>query len=341
MREEVSHHHFTVKDLDSGQEVRWCPACGDYAILKQVKNILPELGYSQENIVFISGIGCSSRFPYYMETYGFHSIHGRAPTLATGLKVTRPELSVWVITGDGDALAIGGNHFLHVMRRNPDINILLFNNQIYGLTKGQVSPTSPVDQHTPTTPRGSIDRPLAPLAVALGAGATFAARTIDRLQNHMADTFRAADRHRGTALVEIYQHCVVFNDEAFQAIYDKNTREENIVLLEAGQPLFFGKNNEKAICLEEGKPRVVARNDCETGRLWIHDPTDIGKALLLARFEDPAFQESTGSELPTPVGVLYQKEQTPYEVSIHGQLSRPYGPVTAETLERLMFPKKT
>ncbi len=336
MNEKTAPSIFTARDLDSGLEVRWCPACGDYAILKQVKNILPRLGHRKEDIVFISGIGCSSRFPYYLDTYGIHSIHGRAPTLATGLKVARPELSVWVITGDGDALAIGGNHFLHVLRRNPDINILLFNNQIYGLTKGQVSPTSPPEQRTPTTPAGSIDHPLSPLAVALGAGATFVARTVDRMQTHMADTFLSAAQHTGTALVEIYQHCIVFNEKAFQAIFDKTTRPDNIVLLEPGKPLVFGKNNEKALRLEGTRVKVVDRQAHPDSELWIHDPADLAKALLLARFEDPAFREMMGNELPVPIGVIFQKERTPYETLIHRQLKRPFGPVPEEIIEKLL-----
>ncbi len=330
---------FTARDLDSGQEVRWCPACGDYAILKQVKNVLPKLGYRQEEIVFISGIGCSSRFPYYLETYGIHSIHGRAPTLATGLKVTRPELSVWVITGDGDALAIGGNHFLHVLRRNPDINILLFNNQVYGLTKGQISPTSPPDQRTPTTPTGNIDHPLAPLSVALAAGATFVARTVDRFQHHMADVFMAAARHAGTSLVEIYQDCVVFNEGAFAHLTDKNRRDDTVLFLEADQPLIFGSETRYGIRLDCGTPRLTPLDEISTNDLWIHDPADPIKAQILAQFDDPTFQQFLGMELPTPVGVLYQRVRPTYEELVHRQLGRPYGPVTETAVERLLHAK--
>ncbi len=331
---------FTARDLDSGQEVRWCPACGDYAILKQVKNILPQLGYRQENIVFISGIGCSSRFPYYLETYGIHSIHGRAPTLATGLKVTRPELSVWVVTGDGDALAIGGNHFLHVMRRNPNINILLFNNQVYGLTKGQVSPTSPHHQRTPTTPSGNIDTPISPLAIALSAGSTFLARTIDRFQQHMGQIIYAAARHTGTSLVEIYQDCVVFNEGAFARLTDKNHRDEAVLFLEDGKPLVFGTNRNKGIRLVDGNPQIVSLDEVAADELWVHDPTDALKAAILTRFDDAAFQQTIGKELPTPVGVIYQQTRPTYECLIHHQLKNGYRPVPQEMIEQLLYAKQ-
>src|SRR6186713_1327268 len=230
----------TKKDFVSDQEVRWCPGCGDYAILAQVQKVLPDLGVARENFVFVSGIGCSSRFPYYVNTYGFHSIHGRAPAIATGLKITRPELSVWVVTGDGDALSIGGNHLIHVLRRNLDLNILLFNNRIYGLTKGQYSPTSEPGKVTKSTPMGSLDNPFNPVSLALGAEATFVARTIDSDRKHLTGVLRAAAAHRGSSLVEIYQNCPIFNDGAFDAIKDPATSADAIIPLTHGEPVRFG-----------------------------------------------------------------------------------------------------
>ena len=237
----------TKKDFESNQDVRWCPGCGDYAVLAQIQKLMPTLGIARENFAFISGIGCSSRFPYYMETYGMHSIHGRAPAIASGLKLARPELSVWVVTGDGDALAIGGNHFIHAMRRNIDLKIILLNNRIYGLTKGQYSPTSELGKKTKTTPHGSIDRPFSPVALALGAGATFVARTVDSDLAHMAGVLRRAAEHKGTAFVEIFQNCIVFNDGAYDAITDKSLRDDTRLLLEHGKPLVYGKGRDKGI----------------------------------------------------------------------------------------------
>ncbi|MCC7269738.1 MAG: 2-oxoacid:ferredoxin oxidoreductase subunit beta, partial [Rhodocyclaceae bacterium] len=247
----------TKKDFESNQDVRWCPGCGDYAVLAQIQKLMPTLGIPRENFAFISGIGCSSRFPYYMETYGMHSIHGRAPAIASGLKLARPELSVWVVTGDGDALAIGGNHFIHAMRRNIGLKIILLNNRIYGLTKGQYSPTSELGKKTKTTPLGSIDRPFSPVAVALGAGATFVARTVDADQAHMAQVLKRAAAHEGTAFVEIFQNCIVFNDGAYDAITDKSVRDDARLLLEHGKPLVFGKNKDKGIRLRGLEPEVV------------------------------------------------------------------------------------
>src|SRR5487761_2474575 len=232
----------TRKDFESDQEVRWCPGCGDYAILSAVQAVFAELGVRRENIVFISGIGCSSRFPYYMNTYGFHTIHGRAPALATGLKVSRPDLDVWVVTGDGDGLSIGGNHLIHALRRNIDFNILLFNNRIYGLTKGQYSPTSEVGKVTKSTPMGSLDFPFNPVSLALGAEAPFVARTIDSDRKHLTAVLRAAADHRGTAFVEIYQNCPIFNDDAFAPVTEPGSREERVIRLEHGQPVRFGRD---------------------------------------------------------------------------------------------------
>src|SRR5207247_622108 len=235
------------QDFVSDQEVRWCPGCGDYSILAQTQKTLPDLGIPRENFVYISGSRCASRFPYYVHSYGFHSIHGRAPAIATGLKATRPELSVWVVTGDGDALSIGGNHLIHVLRRNLDINILLFNNKIYGLTKGQYSPTSEVGKVTKSTPAGSIDHPFAPLALALGADARFVARSVDVEAKHLQETVRRAHAHRGTAFVEILQNCNIFNDGAFESVSDKQTKADHQLLLEHGKPLIFGKDRDKGI----------------------------------------------------------------------------------------------
>jgi len=287
-------------DFASDQDVRWCPGCGDYAILAQMKKIMPELGFPRENIVFISGIGCSSRFPYYMNTYGMHSIHGRAPTFATGLKSTRPELMVWVITGDGDALSIGGNHFIHVLRRNLDINIVLFNNRIYGLTKGQYSPTSVEGQITKSTPMGAIDHPLSPLSIALAAEATFVARTIDAHVKHLGETLKAAAAHKGTSLVEVYQNCNVFNDGAMAYAQEKKQRVENVVELEHGKPLIFGANRDKAVRMIGSRLEVVNTADVPADDLLIHDAHEPNPAIqmMLARMRYP--------EMPEPIGVLRQ-----------------------------------
>ena len=296
----------TKKDFESNQDVRWCPGCGDYAVLAQIQKLMPQLGIPRENFAFISGIGCSSRFPYYMETYGMHSIHGRAPAVASGLKLARPELSVWVVTGDGDALAIGGNHFIHTMRRNVDLKVILLNNRIYGLTKGQYSPTSELGKKTKTTPHGSIDRPFSPVAVALGAGATFVARTVDSDQAHMAQVLKRAAEHKGTAFVEIFQNCIVFNDGAYDAITDKSVRDEARLLLEHGKPLVFGKNKDKGIRLRGLEPEVVAAGE-GAGDLVIHDESaeHSGLAFFLSQFDAPKF--------PVPLGVFRAVRQPTYE----------------------------
>jgi len=297
------------KDFESNQDVRWCPGCGDYAVLAQIQKLMPTLGIPRENFAFISGIGCSSRFPYYMETYGMHSIHGRAPAIASGLKLARPELSVWVVTGDGDALAIGGNHFIHAMRRNVDLKIILLNNRIYGLTKGQYSPTSEMGKKTKTTPLGSIDRPFSPVAVALGAGATFVARTIDADQAHMASVLKRAAEHKGTAFVEIYQNCIVFNDGAYEAISDKSVRDDARLLLEHGKPLVFGKNKDKGVRLRGLEPEVVTlgANGVTEADLVVHDEVaeHSGLAFFLSQFDAPKF--------PVPLGVFRAVSQPCYE----------------------------
>ena len=262
---------YSSKDFSTDQEVRWCPGCGDYSILKQVQTVMPEIGVPKEDIVFISGIGCSSRFPYYMETYGMHSIHGRATAIASGLKAARPDLSVWIITGDGDSLSIGGNHLIHLLRRNFDTNILLFNNQIYGLTKGQYSPTSEMGKKTKSTPMGSIDHPFNPLALCMGADATFVARTMDRDPKHLRQMLLRSNEHKGTSLLEIYQNCNVFNDGAFFGYTDKSTKPEQTLFLEHGKPLVFGANQEKGIRLDGFKPVIVSLQDVSQDELWIHD----------------------------------------------------------------------
>ncbi|MEQ9186102.1 MAG: 2-oxoacid:ferredoxin oxidoreductase subunit beta [Cryomorphaceae bacterium] len=309
----------TAKDLATDQDVRWCPGCGDYSILKQMQSTLAEAGIKKEDTVFVSGIGCSSRFPYYMDTYGIHSIHGRATAIASGLKATRPELSVWVITGDGDALSIGGNHLIHALRRNFDVNILLFNNEIYGLTKGQYSPTSPRGQVTKSTPMGSLDHPFNPLALALGADATFVARSMDRDPKHMRAILQAADAHKGTSLIEVYQNCNVFNDGAFAAFTDKGTKASNTLFLEEGAPLIFGHEEELGIRLSGMKPEVVALSDVSKDDLWIHDSRDMGKAMLLTRmFDDPRKE----SALPRPFGVFYREDRYLYEEVMQEQIDK-------------------
>jgi 2-oxoglutarate ferredoxin oxidoreductase subunit beta len=303
---------YTPKDFATDQEVRWCPGCGDYSILKQVQSVLPEIDVPKEDIVFISGIGCSSRFPYYMNTYGMHSIHGRATAIASGLKGARPDLSVWIITGDGDSLSIGGNHLIHLLRRNFDANILLFNNQIYGLTKGQYSPTSEQGKKTKSTPMGSIDHPFNPLALCLGADATFVARTLDRDPKHMREMLKRSNDHRGTSMLEIYQNCNVFNDGAFFGMTDKATKANQTLFLKDGQPLVFGENGEKGIVLDGFKPKVVSISDCSESDLWIHDESDQVKANILSRFFD--------NDLPRPFGVFYCEQRECYEDALNNQI---------------------
>lgn len=301
----------TAKDFATDQEVRWCPGCGDYSILAQVQKVMPTLGIPRENIVIISGIGCSSRFPYYMNTYGMHSIHGRATAVASGLKAARPELSVWIVTGDGDGLSIGGNHTIHLLRRNFDVNVLLFNNQIYGLTKGQYSPTSEEHKVTKSTPYGSIDHPFNPLALAMGADGTFIARSMDRDPKHLQQMLLRANEHRGASFLEIYQNCNIFNDGAFEIFTEKGTKMEEVIFLEQGKPLIFGANQNKGIKLDGFKPVVVSINEGDSlDDLWIHDEKDFYKAQILVRmFDDP----SIDNHLPRPFGVFYQTERACYE----------------------------
>jgi 2-oxoglutarate ferredoxin oxidoreductase subunit beta len=306
----------TPKDLASDQEVRWCPGCGDYSILAQMKKALAPLGIPREKFAFVSGIGCASRFPYYMNTYGFHSIHGRAPTVATGLKVMRPDLHVWVITGDGDALSIGGNHLIHAIRRNVDIKIVLFNNEIYGLTKGQYSPTSRLGTRTKSSPLGSIDNPLRPLSLVLGADATFVARTIDVDINHLTETLRRAAAHKGTAFVEVYQNCKIFNDGVFEYTTDKSVKHDHVLYLQHGRPMVFGKDQNKGIRLNSTHPEVVSLgNGLAKDDLLVHDekaeePT---LAYLLSRMVYPEF--------PEPVGIFRAVERPTYDAVLNKQVA--------------------
>ncbi|MGH1363003.1 MAG: 2-oxoacid:ferredoxin oxidoreductase subunit beta [Calditrichia bacterium] len=300
----------------SDQDVRWCPGCGDYAILAQMKKILPDLGVERENVVFVSGIGCASRFPYYLNTYGLHTIHGRAPAVATGVKVANPELTVFMITGDGDSLSIGGNHLMHICRRNVDVNIILFNNQIYGLTKGQYSPTSPVGKVTKTTPYGSLDTPFNPLSLVLSAGAGFVARTVDRDTKHMAETFRKAAAHKGTSFVEVYQNCNIFNDGAFKHLTDPENKLNYLLYLEDGEPLIYGNERSKGVRMNGLALESIEVTDDEADRVHRHSTrtdSDIYPYMLTRMSEDPA--------LPTPVGVFHQIERPTYEDLLHQQVA--------------------
>ncbi len=309
----------TAKDFATDQEVRWCPGCGDYSILAQVQKVMPTLGIPRENIAIISGIGCSSRFPYYMNTYGMHSIHGRATAVASGLKAARPELSVWIVTGDGDGLSIGGNHTIHILRRNFNVNILLFNNQIYGLTKGQYSPTSEEHKITKSTPMGSIDHPFNPAALALGADATFVGRTMDRDPKHMQTMLLRANAHKGASFLEIYQNCNIFNDGAFEIFTEKGTKAQETIFLEHGKPLVFGANGEKGIKLDGFRPVVVELNNGHsTDDLWVHDEKDIYKAQILTRIFDDPHKEG---HLPRPFGVFYETQRPCYEDMLEAQLA--------------------
>jgi 2-oxoglutarate/2-oxoacid ferredoxin oxidoreductase subunit beta len=308
----------SAKDFKSDQEVRWCPGCGDYAILSAVQGFMPELGLARENIVFVSGIGCSSRFPYYLNTYGLHSIHGRAPAIATGLATSRPDLSVWVITGDGDGLSIGGNHLLHALRRNVNLKILLFNNQIYGLTKGQYSPTSELGKITKSTPMGSLDHPYNPVSLALGAEATFVARTIDSDRQHLTSVLRKASRHRGTAFVEIYQNCNIFNDGAFDMLKEPDSREEYQIRLEHEQPIRFGADSQHGVRMTtHGRLEVVDVAEVGEDALLVHDErcADPGLAFMLSRLADGPFS-------PTPIGVFRNVDRLVYDDLLNDQLDQ-------------------
>ncbi|MFH1017982.1 MAG: 2-oxoacid:ferredoxin oxidoreductase subunit beta [Pseudomonadota bacterium] len=306
------------EDFVSDQEVRWCPGCGDYSVLASVQRVMPRLGIPKENFVFISGIGCSSRFPYYMNTYGFHTIHGRAMTVATGVKCANPDLSVWVVTGDGDGMSIGGNHFIHTLRRNLDLNVLLFNNRIYGLTKGQYSPTSPIGQKSKSSPYGTIEYPVNALSLALATEATFIARTFDIAPDHLAETIEKAARHKGISFVEVYQNCAIFNDGAFKDVTEKSTREDRILFLEHGKPMLFGPGRKKGIRLKDNQPEVVTvgENGVTEADILVHDehaenPTN---AYMLSRMDHPEF--------PVPMGVFRSVKRPTYEELLLGQISQ-------------------
>ena len=306
---------YTKQDFTSDQAVRWCPGCGDYAILAQTQKVFPNLGIDKENLVFISGIGCSSRFPYYMDTYGFHTIHGRAPAIASGVKLANPDLSVWVVTGDGDGLSIGGNHTIHLLRRNLDINVMLFNNRIYGLTKGQYSPTSEVGKVTKSTPMGSLDRPFNPLTLALGAGATFVSRTIDKETKHLQEMITKSHAHKGTSFMEIYQNCNIFNDGAFSSLTDKETKLDTVLWLENKSPMIFGVEKNKGIRLDGNKPTVVEIGDkWSSDDILVHDESDYVIASLLSNM-------TYNDGFPDPIGVLYSIEDATYEDMMMNQIN--------------------
>jgi 2-oxoglutarate/2-oxoacid ferredoxin oxidoreductase subunit beta len=329
----------TAKDLASDQDVRWCPGCGDYSILAQVQRTFPEIvGIKKENIVWISGIGCSSRFPYYMSTYGFHGIHGRAPAIATGVKVSRPDLSVWVATGDGDLLSIGGNHFIHTCRKNVDLKIILFNNKIYGLTKGQYSPTSEQGKKTKTTPFGSVDYPFNPVSLAIGSEATFVAKALDRDPKHLQQMIRRAADHKGTAFIEVLQNCSIFNDGAFEMLTDKATRDETVLYMEHGKPLIFGKEKNKGIKLDGAKPVVV---DLTNGKysasdLLVHDEFDRSPvhATILAHMAD-------NPNFPTPVGVFRQIFKPTYDEGVETQIESVTKQKGKGEIEKVLFNANT
>ena len=327
------------KDFTSDQEVRWCPGCGDYVILAAVQGFLPELGLKRENIVFVSGIGCSSRFPYYLDTYGMHSIHGRAPAIATGLATSRRDLSVWVITGDGDALSIGGNHLIHALRRNVNLTILLFNNKIYGLTKGQYSPTSEVGSITKSTPLGSVDHPFNPVSLALGAEASFVARTLDSDRKHLIETLRAAAEHRGSALVEIYQNCPIFNDGAFELLKDRDEAQARLIHLVDGEQVTVGEDK-VVVRGDNGALSVVDTADADPARIVVHDSgaEDPSAAFALSRLDDP-------SQAHMPMGIFRNVTRPTYDDLVRGQVDQAIetsgGPTTDEDLAALLHGKDT
>jgi 2-oxoglutarate ferredoxin oxidoreductase subunit beta len=307
----------TAKDLTTDQEVRWCPGCGDYAIIKGVRSALAEIGTARENTVFVSGIGCAARFPYYMATYGFHTIHGRAPAIATGLKLANPELDIWVVTGDGDCLSIGGNHTLHVLRRNVDLNVLLFNNAIYGLTKGQYSPTSRVGTRSPSTPLGSVDNPVSATEFALGCGARFIARSVDTLQKHLPEVLKRAHAHKGASFVEIFQNCIVYNDGAFDHFTERSIAADTQVFVEHGKPVLFGKDKDKGIRLNTRTLKLEVVKPGENGvtveDILVHDETNKVLATLLAQMQPPAF--------PVALGVIYCEEGPEYSSAVYDQVA--------------------
>ena len=332
---EVKTAKYTAKDFTSDQDVRWCPGCGDYSILAQVQRTFPEIIETlKENVVWVSGIGCSSRFPYYMDTYGIHGIHGRAPIIATGVKIANPELSVWVATGDGDLLSIGGNHFIHSCRKNIDIKVLLFNNRIYGLTKGQYSPTSEKGKVTKTSPYGSVAHPFNPISLALGAEATFVSRTLDRNPKHLQEILKRAGKHKGMAFIEIYQNCNIFNDGAFFKLSEKETKDDSVLILEHGKPMVFGKDSSKGIKLDGAKPTIV---DITNGKyskddLWVHDEfaDSPAHAMILAHLDD-------NPDFPTPIGVFRQVIKETYDAGITRQIEQVTGKKGTGDLEKMLL----
>ena len=329
----------TAKDFATDQEVRWCPGCGDYSILASVQKVMPTIGVARENIVIISGIGCSSRFPYYMNTYGMHSIHGRATAIASGLKASRPELSVWIVAGDGDSMSIGGNHTIHMLRRNLNVNFLVFNNQIYGLTKGQYSPTSEVNKVTKSSPQGSIDHPFNPAALALGADATFVGRTMDRDPKHMQTIIARAEQHQGTSFLEIYQNCNIFNDGAFEVFTEKSTKQVHGLYVEQGKPLTFGANGEMGIRFDGIRPEVVEiGSKYSADDMWIHDEKDFYKAQILTRlFDNPS---EVGAVFPRPFGVFYTNDRPCYEQMMSLQIEEALAKGAGD-LDKLIRGKET
>ncbi len=332
----MSQIKLTKKDFATDQEVRWCPGCGDYAILSVTQQVFPTLGIPREKFVIVSGIGCAARFPYYMNVYGFHTVHGRAPTIATGIKITNPDLSVWIVSGDGDALSIGGNHLIHIMRRNVDVKFLLFDNQIYGLTKGQYSPTSEMGKKTKSTPFGSVDRPFNPLALALGAGATFVARSVDVFTPHLKQTLIDAHGHRGTAFVQIYQNCNIFNDGAFDGFREKKRRDDNTLSLKHGEPLLFGKNQDRGIRVNgQFRPEVVELGNGVTEKdLLVHDEQGpIGYLAMLAELAPPNF--------PLPIGVLRRVERPTFDASVRSQIAEITEDQGAGDLRKLLHSGQT
>lgn len=329
----------TAKDFTSDQEVKWCPGCGDYSILKQVQTVLPNMGFDREKYVFVSGIGCSSRFPYYMATYGVHSIHGRAPAIASGVKIANPDLNVWMISGDGDLLSIGGNHFIHMMRRNPNIKVMMFNNEIYGLTKGQYSPTSAKGLVTKSTPYGSVDEPFNPAELALGAKTTFFARTMDRDPLHMQAMINRANGHHGTAFVEVYQNCPVFNDEVFGIFTEKATKKDECIFVEHGKPLIFGQIGNKGVRLNGFTPEIVELgNGVSADDLWIHDENDKTKAFILARFPEFSTAEH---HFPRPFGVFYREDRACIDEQITEQINAVKAKKPKTPLNRILSGDKT
>jgi 2-oxoglutarate/2-oxoacid ferredoxin oxidoreductase subunit beta len=338
MENKIDEIKYTPKDFSSGLEVKWCPGCGDYSILAQVQKQSPDFGERKENIVWVSGIGCSSRFPYYMSNYGFHSIHGRAAAIATGVKLANPKLQVWIATGDGDMLSIGGNHFIHACRKNVNLKIVMFNNRIYGLTKGQYSPTSEKGKITKSSPYGTVDWPFNAIKLATGSGATFVARSMDRDPKHLQDMISRAAKHKGLAFIEVYQNCPIFNDGAFFPLTEKETKPDNVVYLEHGKPLVFGANRDKGIKLDGLNPVIIDLNDGKhsINDCFVHDEFDENptRVFLLARFIDiPGF--------PTPVGVFRQFMKETYDGDYTSQIAQVQEQKGKGTYEKLMFTSNT